>query len=224
NEANKLYPVFVQTKLLGDIYPSDVEKARLTVHESRIKEHLPNLVDYCPGGKYLSLIYVHPTITKTQRNWNRNDLWDAEVKAGADRGGTSTEVEAGAGRGGTSMEVEAGADRGGTSMDVHGPLMQLLMIIDGSNMRDFLPEGVVDLLDSVKGTKRGGEEEAHVYETLFTRHPVATKFSPRKHVTEERFWDLRNLMEVDSQKSLHENYPFLHTLRIRENTKCCLGY
>ncbi|KAF9271164.1 hypothetical protein BGZ74_006415, partial [Mortierella antarctica] len=54
---DQLYPVFVQTKCLAGIYPGGVEKARLTVHETRLKAHLPNLTTYCPGGKYLSLIY-----------------------------------------------------------------------------------------------------------------------------------------------------------------------
>ncbi|KAF9402540.1 hypothetical protein BGZ94_004878, partial [Podila epigama] len=127
---NELYPVFVQTKLLEGIYPGGVEKARLTVHESRIKDHLPNLTKYCPGGKYLSLIYVHPTINKTLRKgWDRDVLWDTDSGSGANRSHTSNE-----------------------------PLMQLLMIIDGSNMRDFLPGGVVDLLDSVKGTKRVSDQ------------------------------------------------------------------
>ncbi|KAG0009092.1 hypothetical protein BGZ81_003644, partial [Podila clonocystis] len=81
---NELYPVFVQTKLLQGIYPGGVENARLTVHESRIKDHLPNLATYCPGGKYLSLIYVHPTINKTLRKgWDRDDLWDTDSESGA---------------------------------------------------------------------------------------------------------------------------------------------
>ncbi|KAG0286395.1 hypothetical protein BGZ97_007453 [Linnemannia gamsii] len=123
---NDLYPVFVQTKLLKGIYPGGVENARLTVHESRIKDHLPNLAMYCPGGKYLSLIYVHSTVNKTLRKgWDRDDLWDTNSESGINRSHTS-----------------------------NGPLMQLLMIIDGSNMRDFVPGGVVDLLDSVKGIKR----------------------------------------------------------------------
>ncbi|KAK3838749.1 MAG: hypothetical protein JOS17DRAFT_813362 [Linnemannia elongata] len=126
---DQLYPVFVQIKCLAGIYPGGVEKARLTVHETRLKAHLPNLTTYCPGGKYLSLIYVHPTITKTPREgWDGDDLWDSEP--------------------------EIGTDHNQVCKDGNIPLMQLLMIIDGSNMRDFVPEGVVDLLDSVKGVKR----------------------------------------------------------------------
>ncbi|KAG0287951.1 hypothetical protein BGZ97_006945, partial [Linnemannia gamsii] len=126
---HQLYPVFVQTKLLADIHPGDVEEARLTVHETRLKAHVPNLTTYCPGGKYLSLIYVHPTITKTPREgWDGDDLWDSEPEIGTDHN-----------------QVFKNGDM---------PLVQLLMIIDGSNMRDFVPEGVVALLDSVKGVKR----------------------------------------------------------------------
>ncbi|KAF8959266.1 hypothetical protein BGZ46_001808 [Entomortierella lignicola] len=126
---SELYPVFVQTKLLKGIYPGDVEDARLTVHESRIKDHLPNLSTYCPSGKYLSLLYVHPTIKKTPRmGWDDDSLWDSEP--------------------------ETGANDSHSSMDADKPLMQLLMIIDGSNMRNFVLRGVVDLLDSVKGTKK----------------------------------------------------------------------
>ncbi|KAF9176748.1 hypothetical protein BGZ51_009713, partial [Haplosporangium sp. Z 767] len=127
--GDQLYPVFVQTKCLADIYPGGVEKARLSIHESRLKDHLPNLPTYCPGGKYLSLIYVHPTIAKTPReSWDGDDLW--------------------------SSEPEDGTDHTQVFKDDDIPLMQLLMIIDGSNMRDFVPGGVVDLLDSVKGVKR----------------------------------------------------------------------
>ncbi|KAI1312289.1 hypothetical protein EDD11_002979 [Mortierella claussenii] len=127
---NELYPVFVQTKCLAGIFPGGVEKPRLTIHESRIKDHLPNLAMYCPGGKYLSLIYVHPTINKTLRKgWERDNLWDTDSESGANSSHTS-----------------------------NGSLMQLLMIIDGENMRDFVPRGVVDLLDSVKGTKRVGDQ------------------------------------------------------------------
>ncbi|KAG0361382.1 hypothetical protein BC939DRAFT_475689 [Gamsiella multidivaricata] len=64
---DQLYPVFVQTKLLDDISLGKVEEARLTVHQIKLKAHLPNLAAYCPGGKYLSLIYVHPTVPKTPR-------------------------------------------------------------------------------------------------------------------------------------------------------------
>ncbi|KAF9994819.1 hypothetical protein BGZ79_000396, partial [Entomortierella chlamydospora] len=46
---NVLYPVFVQTKLLNGIYPVHVEEAQLTVHESHLKAHLPNLATYCSG-------------------------------------------------------------------------------------------------------------------------------------------------------------------------------
>ncbi|KAG0195034.1 hypothetical protein BGX28_002489, partial [Mortierella sp. GBA30] len=82
---DQLYPVFVQTKCLAGIYPGGVEKARLTVHETRLKAHLPNLTTYCPGGKYLSLIYVYPTIAKTPREgWDGGDLWDSESEIGAD--------------------------------------------------------------------------------------------------------------------------------------------
>ncbi|KAF9080931.1 hypothetical protein BGX29_004893, partial [Mortierella sp. GBA35] len=116
------------TKCLAGIYPGGVEKARLTVHEARLKAHLPNLTTYCPGGKYLSLIYVHPTIAKTPREgWDGDDLWDSGS--------------------------EIGTDLNQVFKDGDMPLMQL-MIIDGSNMRDFVPEGVVDLLDKVKGVKR----------------------------------------------------------------------
>ncbi|KAG0253673.1 hypothetical protein BGZ95_006248 [Linnemannia exigua] len=124
-----LYPVFVQNKLLNDIFPGDVEEARLTVHETILKSYLPNLATYCPGGKHLSLIYVHPAIVKTPREgWNNGDLWDSQS--------------------------EFGTDHNQVFKDGDMPLMQLLKIIDGSNMRDFVPEGVVDLLDSVKGVKR----------------------------------------------------------------------
>jgi hypothetical protein len=126
---DQLYPVFVQNKLLNDIFPGDVEEARLTVHETRLKAYLPNLATYCPGGKYLSLIYAYPTIAKTPREgWNSGDLWDSES--------------------------EIGTDHNQVFKDGDMPLMQLLMIIDGSNMREFVPGGVVDLLDSVKGVKR----------------------------------------------------------------------
>ncbi|KAF8931617.1 hypothetical protein BGZ47_011751 [Haplosporangium gracile] len=126
---DQLYPVFVQTKCLDGIYPGGVEKARLTVHETTLKAHLPNLATYCPGGKYLSLIYVHPTIVKTPREgWDGDDLWDSEFGIRADH----------------NQGLEDG--------DM--PLMQLLMIIDGSNIRNFVPGGVVDLLDSVKSVKR----------------------------------------------------------------------
>ncbi|KAF9408340.1 hypothetical protein BGZ94_002347 [Podila epigama] len=126
---NELYPVFVQTKLLDKIYPGDVEEARLTVHEDKIKNHLPNLATYCPRGKYLSLIYAYASINKTPRDrWDSDALWDKESESGTNRSHYPT--------------------------DIDRQLMQLLMIIDGSNMRDFMPEGVVELLDSVKGTKR----------------------------------------------------------------------
>ena len=126
-----LYPVFVQTKLLDDISPGKVEEARLTVHEMKLKAHLPNLATYCPGRKYLSLIYVHPTIVKTPREgWD--DLWDTES--------------------------ETGTNHNQVFKDGDMPLMQLLMIIDGSNMRNFVPGGVVDLLDCVKGIKRVHEQ------------------------------------------------------------------
>ncbi|KAG0203031.1 hypothetical protein BGX28_004557, partial [Mortierella sp. GBA30] len=125
----QLYPVFVQNKLLNDIFPRDVEEARLTVHETRLKAYLPNLATYCPGGKYLSLIYAHPAIVKTPREgWDSGDPWDPES--------------------------EIGTNHNQVFKDGDMPLMQLLMILDGSNMRKFLPGGVVDLLDSVKGIKR----------------------------------------------------------------------
>ncbi|KAG0076743.1 hypothetical protein BGZ90_008266 [Linnemannia elongata] len=127
--GDQLYPVFVQTKLLAGIHPGDVEEARLTVHETRLKAHLSDLSIYCPGGKYLSLIYVHPTVNKTSREgWDGEDLWDSEP--------------------------EIGIDHNQAFKDGDGTLMQLLMIIDGSNMREFVPDGVVDLLDKVKGVKR----------------------------------------------------------------------
>ncbi|KAG0369043.1 hypothetical protein BGX24_002566, partial [Mortierella sp. AD032] len=82
----QLYPVFVQNKLLNKISPGDVEEGRLTVHASRIKAFLPNLATYCPGGKYLSLIYAHPAIVKTPRDgWNSGDLWASESEIGTDR-------------------------------------------------------------------------------------------------------------------------------------------
>ncbi|KAG0196224.1 hypothetical protein BGX28_010413, partial [Mortierella sp. GBA30] len=130
---DNIYPVLVQTKLLDDIYPGTVQKARLIVHESKLKGHLPNMVAYCPGGKHLSLTYVHPTIEKTVREgWDGDDLWDAGS--------------------------ETGTDRNEVFMDSDSPLMQHLMIIDGSNMRRFVPGSVVDLLDSVKGIKRVHEQ------------------------------------------------------------------
>ncbi|KAG0276876.1 hypothetical protein BGZ95_006898, partial [Linnemannia exigua] len=126
---DQLYPVFVQNKLLNKIFPGDVEEARLTVHASRIKAYLPNLATYCPGGKYLSLIYAHPGIVKTPREgWNSDDLW--------------------------ASESEIGTDRNQVFKDGDVELMQLLMIIDGNNMHDYLAGEVVELLDSVKGTKR----------------------------------------------------------------------
>ncbi|KAF9290335.1 hypothetical protein BGZ74_000534 [Mortierella antarctica] len=116
---NQLYPVCLQTKLLDDISPGKVEEARLTVHETKLKVHLPNLTSDCLGGKYLSLIYIHPMIIKTPReSWDGETLWDTESEAGTDRNQDFKD----------------------------GDLMQLLMILDGSNMRSFLPPGVVDLL------------------------------------------------------------------------------
>ncbi|KAF9316612.1 hypothetical protein BGZ91_005521 [Linnemannia elongata] len=127
--GDQLYPVFVQTKLLAGIHPGDVEEARLNVHETRLKAHLSDLSIYFPGGKYLSLIYVHPTVNKTSREgWDGEDLWD--------------------------LEPEIGIDHNQAFKDGDRTLMQLLMIIDGSNMREFVPDGVVDLLDKVKGVKR----------------------------------------------------------------------
>ncbi|KAF8944066.1 hypothetical protein BGZ47_004697 [Haplosporangium gracile] len=68
-------PQFEPTKCLAGIYPGGVEKARLTVHETRLEAHLPNLTAYCPGGKYLSLIYVYPTIAETPREgWDDGNL------------------------------------------------------------------------------------------------------------------------------------------------------
>ncbi|KAK3836309.1 MAG: hypothetical protein J3R72DRAFT_493789 [Linnemannia gamsii] len=125
---DQLYSVFVQNKLLNKIHPRSIEKARLTVHEARLKAYLPNLAMYCPGGKYLSLIYSHTAITKKPREgWNSVDLWDSDS--------------------------EIGTDHDQVFKDGNMPLMQLLMIIDGSNMRNFVPGGLVDLLDSVKGVK-----------------------------------------------------------------------
>ncbi|KAG0284524.1 hypothetical protein BGZ97_008150, partial [Linnemannia gamsii] len=100
----QLYPVFVQTKCLACIYPGDVEK-------------------------YMSLLYVYPTITVTPREgWYGDDIWD--------------------------LEPEIVADHNQVFKDGDIPLVQLLMIIDGSNMREFVPEGVVNLFDSMKGVKR----------------------------------------------------------------------
>ncbi|KAG0332645.1 hypothetical protein BG004_001163 [Podila humilis] len=124
-----LYPVFVQTKLDKDKYPRDVDDARLTVHDSRIRDHLPNLAEYFPGGKYLSLLYIHSTINRTLRKgWDSDRLWDSKPESGAKNRRGSTEVD--------------------------GPVMQLLMIIDESNRGNFVPSGVDELLNSVKGTKR----------------------------------------------------------------------
>ncbi|KAF9151680.1 hypothetical protein DFQ26_001160, partial [Actinomortierella ambigua] len=82
---DQLYPVFVHNKLLNDISPGVVEEARLTVHETRLKAYLPNLATYCPGGKYLSLIYACPTIAETPREgWNSGDLWDSESEIETD--------------------------------------------------------------------------------------------------------------------------------------------
>ncbi|KAF9132896.1 hypothetical protein BGW39_011082 [Mortierella sp. 14UC] len=140
--GDQLYPVFVQNKLLNDIFPGNVEEARLTVHETRLKAYLPNLATYCPGRKYLSLIYAHPAIVKPPREgWNSGDLWDPES--------------------------EIGTNYNQVSKDGDMPLMQLLIIIDESDMRDFVPGGVADLLDSVKGVKR-------VHEQLGTSGYVAT--------------------------------------------------
>jgi len=81
----------------------------------------------------LSLIYVHPTIPKTPREgWDGDDIWDAQYETG------------------TYCNQDF--------KDSEVPLMQLLMIVDGSNMRQFLPGGVVDLLDEVKGIKRVHEQ------------------------------------------------------------------
>lgn len=110
-----------------------VEEARLTIHEIKLKAHPPNLASYGPGGKYLSLIYVHLTIVKTPRKgWDCDDLWDTEPETGTD----------------CSQVFKDG--------DI--PLMQLL-IIDGSNIRNFVPGGVV-VLDSVKGIKRVLEQSS----------------------------------------------------------------
>ncbi|KAG0208429.1 hypothetical protein BGX31_002333, partial [Mortierella sp. GBA43] len=131
----QLYPVFVQNKLLVEIHPSDVEDARLTVYETKIKKHVPNLANYCPGGKYLSLIYSYCEIKKTPREgWDGVHLWDSESEIGTDH----------------SQDVKKG----------NMPLMQLLMIIDGGNMRDFVPEGAADLLEIVKGAKRVRDQPA----------------------------------------------------------------
>ncbi|KAF9344976.1 hypothetical protein BGX34_005164, partial [Mortierella sp. NVP85] len=126
---DQFYPVFVQNKLLMDIYPGDVEEARLTAHETSLEKHVPSLAKYCPDGKYLSLVYSYSEISKTPREgWDSGDLWDSES--------------------------EIGTDHNQDAKDGSMPLMQLLMIIDGGNMRDFVPEGTVDLLESVKGVKR----------------------------------------------------------------------
>ncbi|KAG9071665.1 hypothetical protein KI688_005878 [Linnemannia hyalina] len=96
-------------KLLRDITPGAVEEARLAVHETRIKAFLPNLAKYCPGGKYLSLIYAYREIVKTSREgWSSGNLWDSEP--------------------------EIGEDHNHVVKDSDMPLMQLLMIIDGSNI------------------------------------------------------------------------------------------
>ncbi|KAF9131526.1 hypothetical protein BGW39_001702 [Mortierella sp. 14UC] len=146
----QLYPVFVQNKLLDKSFPADVEEARLTVHASRIKAYLPNLATYCPGGKYLSLIYAHPAIVKTPRKgWNSGDLW--------------------------ASESEIGTDRNQVFKDGDVELIQLLMIIDGNNMHDYLPGEVVELLDSVKGTKRAlqqlGSSDRADKKPMLTKQP-----------------------------------------------------
>ncbi|KAF9910163.1 hypothetical protein BX616_010929 [Lobosporangium transversale] len=120
---DQLYPVFVQTKLSQDISPGKVEEARLTIHESKLKHHLPNLASYCPGGKYFGLIYVHPMVVKTPRESWDDSLW--------------------------RTEPDCGADGNQVLKDDDIPSMQLLMIIDRSNMQSLLPGGVVDFLDSV---------------------------------------------------------------------------
>jgi hypothetical protein len=77
----------------------------------------------------MSLLYVYPTITVTPREgWYGDDIWD--------------------------LEPEIVADHNQVFKDGDIPLIQLLMIIDGSNMREFVPEGVVNLFDSMKGVKR----------------------------------------------------------------------
>ncbi|KAF9542978.1 hypothetical protein EC957_001414 [Mortierella hygrophila] len=82
---DQLCPVFVHNKLLRDTFPGNVEKPRLTVYETRLKAYLPTLATYCPGGKYLSLIYDHPAIVKTLREgWNSGDVWGSESEIGTD--------------------------------------------------------------------------------------------------------------------------------------------
>ncbi|KAG0267443.1 hypothetical protein BGZ95_002850, partial [Linnemannia exigua] len=117
---DQLYPVFVRTtKFFGDnnvMSPENAEDARLTVHETHIKtRYLPNLAMYCPGGKYLSLLYyIHSTIDKKS----------IETETGAaDR---------------RDNHVWDYTDDGDDNMR----LTQLLMIIDESNIRDFVPGGV----------------------------------------------------------------------------------
>ncbi|KAF9979197.1 hypothetical protein BGZ73_004083 [Actinomortierella ambigua] len=121
-----LYPVFVKASLLQDLSPEDVEEYRLTLHESRIKEHLPELSEYCSRGKYFSLIYARCTISRTlQEDWSRDDLWDTAPATGP---------------------------------QVDRPLMQLLMVIDESNMRDIVPNGIVEMLNTMNGSKRMSDD------------------------------------------------------------------
>lgn len=91
------------------------------------------MASYCPDGKYLILIYSYSEIIKGPRDgWSSDDLWDSECEIGAYQ----------------DQVCEAG--------DM--PLMQLLMIVDGGNMREFLSKEVVDLLTSVKGDKRAYDQ------------------------------------------------------------------
>ncbi|KAF9898064.1 hypothetical protein BX616_004540, partial [Lobosporangium transversale] len=46
---------------------------------TKAKDHLPNLASYCPGEKYLSLIYVHPIVVEKDRDDRNSDkIWDKE--------------------------------------------------------------------------------------------------------------------------------------------------
>ncbi|KAG0205361.1 hypothetical protein BGX28_003026 [Mortierella sp. GBA30] len=132
---------------------------------------------------YLSLIYVHPTIEKTPREgWGGDDLWDAES--------------------------ETGTDRNEVFMDSDSPLMQLLMTIDGSNMRRFVPGGVVDLLDSVKGIKRV------CYENSLKKRKLMNKMYGEDFSKQKSKKMLSALSQMPVPRSREQDHPkhlhFLH--------------